>query len=304
MTTIANQMENQTPTKSYLSALLSEHVRVPTDDSHSPPGIETTLAKDPYFLKKIRITNETRSRDQFPNIDSDRCASEFRCIDDYLECCSPSVPNHTEGWLHVHFQTTEEKRLPALSRGFDIEEVVEDIDRAVDLWDNLLQERCPTSEDLLRIGAECNITSGKWCLQGPWWMADKLWRLVARAVYDGKLGMSAKISKNHGQKRWLICVHTLSVTNEAMIFALQNALYAIGVSPRTEMYYKPDVYTHLGIYTKNKWKITPVLYRAGGLKAKKGYNLSKDRSQNRTPQHRTQGRSKYGSDNIPEGRWR
>ena len=47
---------------------------------------------------------------------------------------------------------------------------------------------------LAQLAAQYGCTSGKWMLRPPRGQVDQVWRIIAKATFDGKLGPSAKIA--------------------------------------------------------------------------------------------------------------
>ena len=73
------------------------------------------------------------------------------------------------------------------------------------------------------------------------------------------MGYCAKVStRNPKQSTHVICVYTEDFTNEAEARAAEWKLRELGIT--VNMHYKPDVYTTLEIYSKNKWGIKASVY--------------------------------------------
>ncbi len=82
-----------------------------------------------------------------------------------------------------------------------------------------------------------------------------MWKSIATAVFKGVLGYTAKVSTNDNGRRFLICVYTMDYLDKEDVFKQRKVLQEIGF--RQLLFYKPDVYTYLGIYQQNPWKLKP-----------------------------------------------
>ncbi|XP_016300195.1 UPF0696 protein C11orf68 homolog, partial [Sinocyclocheilus anshuiensis] len=78
---------------------------------------------------------------------------------------------------------------------------------------------------------------------------------------DGKID-SAKVSPRdpRSDSRHVICVYNQNFTEEEQVMRLDAVIHAAGV--KCVLYYKPDVYSYLGIYRNNRWKICPTIYES------------------------------------------
>ena len=77
--------------------------------------------------------------------------------------------------------------------------------------------------------------------------------------------MSAKVSSQENAgggrgRQHVICVYNEDCTDEDSVFELESAIRRAGINHN--MTYKPDAFTLLGIYSRNKWKISPTTYRS------------------------------------------
>ena len=88
---------------------------------------------------------------------------------------------------------------------------------------------------------------------------DNVWKRVAKAVVAGKLGCSAKVSTHDPEeKTHVICVYTEDFTNEDNVRKVEESLRKEGITE--PMTYKLDIYTTLGIYRYNPWRLSPTVY--------------------------------------------
>lgn len=81
-------------------------------------------------------------------------------------------------------------------------------------------------------------------------------------VANSKLVTSAKVSPRKLTGRYpshVICVYTDNYTDTEEVLAAREELREqCGI--KRKISYKPDVYTHVGIYRNNRWKIKETLY--------------------------------------------
>jgi Domain of unknown function (DUF1917) len=115
-----------------------------------------------------------------------------------------------------------------------------------------------TPESLDQISKAHNVITGKWMIFEDSNKVDMLWgNLVYHLCIERQKG-SAKVSTWKKGERHVICVYVDDYTNLEEVNGLRMALRAIGV--KRQIGFKPDAYTHLGIYKENAWKIRPSRY--------------------------------------------
>ncbi|XP_060079098.1 UPF0696 protein C11orf68 homolog isoform X2 [Ylistrum balloti] len=125
-----------------------------------------------------------------------------------------------------------------------------------------------TEQLLFELADRFQITSGKWMLipVTTGLKVDHLWTKVAWAIMEGSIPCHfAKVStitdegidRNDGH---VICIHNENFLDLDEVKALERGIRSIGL--RGRLYYKPDVYTYCGIYSMNKWKIRPTIYKS------------------------------------------
>jgi Domain of unknown function (DUF1917) len=134
------------------------------------------------------------------------------------------------------------------------------------------------TDQLLDTAKQHNVTSGKWLLFTPVHDVDRVWSIVADGTVRGSLGVGAKVataSGESGQRDRIICVYTKDfgdITDVTRVLHQMQKLRLVENAPYRGIYYKPDVFTHLGINSGNEWEIKPGLYASkdifGGKKRK------------------------------------
>lgn len=130
-------------------------------------------------------------------------------------------------------------------------------------WEKLLASGRPVSFQTVReLALNHGVLSGKWLMHlDSGFKLDNAWECVARAVLDGKVS-SAKVSTYDpkGEGKQVICAYNQNFTDESEIMRLDSIIRATGV--KCPLAYKPDVYTYLGIYRNNRWKLCPTIYES------------------------------------------
>ena len=138
------------------------------------------------------------------------------------------------------------------------------IDEALESWERLLASRRPSAADVDALARRHAITRGKWLLFPRPGEVDAAWRAVAEAAAAGALCPSAKISSAAaGGGGHVLAVYTDDYLDSGAVWAacrrLQQLLPLLGDA---RMLYKPDVYTHLGIYSPNDLGLKPTVFRS------------------------------------------
>eukprot|EP00762_Andalucia_godoyi_P004911 ANDGO_01477.mRNA.1 UPF0696 protein C11orf68 homolog OS=Danio rerio GN=P5436 PE=2 SV=1 len=140
-------------------------------------------------------------------------------------------------------------------------EEASDLGAMIDMWNDYAAhlwrpaEMVAYADDLAR---EFNVLSGKWMVFCDPTTVDGAWESICVGVFQGSLGSAAKVSPIGNQSRSVICVYTSDYMDRAGVFRLRDILRRLGFT--AGLGFKPDVYTHLGIYRGNPWNIRPVRY--------------------------------------------
>ncbi|THY60875.1 DUF1917-domain-containing protein [Aureobasidium pullulans] len=124
----------------------------------------------------------------------------------------------------------------------------------------------------------CGVTSGKWMLFPKPDDVNRVWRLVAEAVVDGRLGDTAKVAPadppnpftgEQKQSSHLICVYTKDFSDLDDVRRVLAEMVELGLAPRNAadgaIYYKADVYTYLNIDSSNPYGLKASLYSSKDL---------------------------------------
>ncbi|EXJ67128.1 uncharacterized protein A1O5_09775 [Cladophialophora psammophila CBS 110553] len=156
----------------------------------------------------------------------------------------------------------------------------------------LRPERVRLESDIRELAKTQRVTEGKWMLFPQEAEVDRVWAVVAHAVWEGKLGMAAKVATATGEReiliddggddrgdgggsggsggggkdrdQRLICVYTQDFSDQADVKRVLRALKDLGLlhlhldrsnDGFKTIYYKCDAYTHLDLSSGNEYKL-------------------------------------------------
>lgn len=125
-------------------------------------------------------------------------------------------------------------------------------------WEELLYSGRPVNFQTIReLALNHNVKSGKWLFfADSGGKVDHLWTIVASAIINNTLPCnSAKVSTYDGSERHVICIYNNDFSDKEQVLSAENAIRNMGI--KSKMSYKPDVYTCLNIYRRNKWGLPP-----------------------------------------------
>ncbi|TKA80483.1 hypothetical protein B0A55_02312 [Friedmanniomyces simplex] len=131
-------------------------------------------------------------------------------------------------------------------------------------------------DDLLSLAVKTGTTCGKWILFPSEADVARVWRLVAEATSQGKLGHTSKVATHEPLESYrVICVYTYNFADTDEVRNVLNGLLNLDLVSRDgkAIYYKCDAYTYLQINSENPYKIKASLYGSaemlkGEVKAK------------------------------------
>ncbi|KAI1438163.1 DUF1917-domain-containing protein [Xylaria sp. CBS 124048] len=143
-------------------------------------------------------------------------------------------------------------------------------------------------DKILELASKLGVTCGKWMLFYPSSKVDKIWGVIAKATVTDKLGIAAtmgpcdgllmpnhKPSNPSGEARseydeepemvptepaHIVCVYTANIDDFDDITRVARKLEDLEVVLDT-IFYKPDVFTYLGISSGNPWCIKTSTHR-------------------------------------------
>ncbi|XP_033734863.1 uncharacterized protein LOC117323645 [Pecten maximus] len=127
-----------------------------------------------------------------------------------------------------------------------------------------------TKQLLFDLAKRFDVTSGKWMLipVTTGLKVDVLWTKVARAIAEGSIPCChyAKVSTmtpeklNSNAVNHVICIYNNDFLNLDEVRDLESGIRSIGI--RGKLSYKPDIFTYCGVYRRNQWGISPIIYQS------------------------------------------
>eukprot|EP00474_Spongospora_subterranea_P011371 CRZ11829.1 hypothetical protein [Spongospora subterranea] len=127
-------------------------------------------------------------------------------------------------------------------------------------WNHLDSIGACTQQMLNKLAEKYNVVSGKWMIYLKSFEVDEGWNRIARAVTSGDVGVAAKVEPySPTEINHCICVYASNIFDHKEVRDLRQHLRQMGFDKVLE--FKPDAYTHVGIYPGNKWNIPEGMYR-------------------------------------------
>ncbi|KAG2468999.1 CK068 protein, partial [Polypterus senegalus] len=137
------------------------------------------------------------------------------------------------------------------------------LDGLHDDWERLQESGRPVKFETIReLALNHDVLTGKWLMHlDSGFKVDHAWECVARATLEGNISV-AKVSPRApaSDGKHVICVYNETFTDEEDVMKLDATIRSIGI--KCPLYYKPDIYTYLGIYRNNRWKLCPTIYES------------------------------------------
>ncbi|KAH7619208.1 hypothetical protein Ndes2526B_g06161 [Nannochloris sp. 'desiccata'] len=226
-----------------------------------PPISTPLVAEKEETSPSLRSKLATQFLATFPPSRSS-CTDVAWIIVDFPRTTSVSI-DVTSELSSLHIATTT-----GTTPGATTSVLEKDIDAALEDWEKIISKRKPTKDDIGTIAKRHKILPGKWLLfpKTPE-EADTAWASIVNAAALGKLTgcTQVKISPtNPNERGYVICAYTDDYLNEkevtAAAEALRVALWGNSTFRDCRLLYKADVYTYLGIYSKNEWGLKPTIY--------------------------------------------
>lgn len=207
-----------------------------------------------------------------PRILADRVGGDRRiawqpsveALDAWLAAVRPSkVPNDLCHWIHLHNEAPTSPGFGRLADNFHPAPYQPALQQARGERQPALQRACV--ERLLAIARDQRVTVGKWMVFLPQQVVDAAWADIAHATATGELGCSAKVAPiDVTTKSALCCVYVRDFDHRAELKRVLLKLQELMAKHEVKVTagFKPDVYTHLGVYYKAdiKWGLSPTLY--------------------------------------------
>lgn len=141
---------------------------------------------------------------------------------------------------------------------------------ALELWENLTKgQNLIRSSDIDTIANKYDLKHGKWMLFPSGNEVDAVWNALSRSLVQRGLGSCSEIkvsTHSPADRKHVILAYTDDYENQSDVFSVADAIKAsLKISGMadladTRMLYKPDIYTHLNIYSKNPYHLKPTIY--------------------------------------------
>lgn len=182
-------------------------------------------------------------------------------LEQFLRKIQPSRTSCEDAaWIHasigmLHYTTAEEERR---------------ILTALDDWERIIRET-PTivSSNVDAVAQKYNLKHGKWMIFSSCDEVDNVWKALCRSLLIRGLGSCSEIKvSTHSptDTKHVILAYTDDYKNETDVYGvaqgIKSALRSSGVDALADkrLLYKPDIYTHLNIYSKNPYHLKPTIY--------------------------------------------
>ncbi|KAK8720788.1 hypothetical protein OTU49_013103 [Cherax quadricarinatus] len=179
----------------------------------------------------------------------------FQPVSAWLEEWAPSRVTKDDGieWIWVRGYNVD-----------DTEKSVCDVENLLEAWNTLEESgRQVNLQEISKLAKMFSVTSGKWMVHADvGGKADFFWKLIVKGIVGGQIpSNTAKISAvSPDERKQVICVYNSDFTNKQEVCLLEKGIRNIGL--KCGLSYKPDVYTHIGIYRNNRWNLCPTIYKS------------------------------------------
>ncbi|XP_060588129.1 UPF0696 protein C11orf68 homolog [Ruditapes philippinarum] len=171
----------------------------------------------------------------------------------WLKRYPPSKVTKEDGFTWIYVKNVEKEVEYAGDGKKDLEGLCKS-------WKEHQKSQLPVNyETLKELAIKHNTTTGKWILfTDSGGKVDHLWSLMAATVaaYDNPC-YTAKVSAFDKDINHVICIYNKDFTNMDKVLESEKAIRRMGI--KCKLQYKPDVFTYLDIYAKNKWNLKPFI---------------------------------------------
>ncbi|XP_045625560.2 UPF0696 protein C11orf68 homolog [Procambarus clarkii] len=169
---------------------------------------------------------------------------------DWLEEWTPSKVNRDDGvsWICVQGSNVDLSQVPDV--------------KLLEAWRNIETSGEPINLQVIYdLARTFQDTSGKWLLHVDTGIkVDRIWKNIASGIVEGKLpANSAKVSSYAGVQH-AVCIYNNNFTDEQEVCHLERGIRNIGI--KSQLSYKPEIFTHIGLYRHNNWNIRPTIYKS------------------------------------------
>ncbi|KAH7015126.1 hypothetical protein EDB80DRAFT_327007 [Ilyonectria destructans] len=135
----------------------------------------------------------------------------------------------------------------------------------------IAKERKRAVEDILSLAHAGKVKAGKWMLFCAPAEVNDVWEIVAKATAKNELGIAAKVLPRpvleDPRKDRLICVYTSDFKDKADVARVLQKLRELKLveARGRPIYYKPDIFTYLGVASGNPWGLKASIYNSVGI---------------------------------------
>ena len=192
--------------------------------------------------------------------------AEGESIESFLHYVKPSNCQIECSWIQVECPGQWEGRIGGRGgRENDYRKVLKGVEAVIREKKKVSgAEKKAAVANILRLAKEEGRTTGKWMLFPSAEKVDAAWSVVARAVVAGELDCSAKVSPTVVSRgTHLICVYCDDFTDRRKV---RRVLEKLRENEDTYVKdgagFKPDIFTNLGIYSSNEWRLPPTIFTA------------------------------------------
>jgi len=232
------------PRKSILGPGVGPRIdRKPPVKTYDPNSIRRKVTAEELYNESLASDNDQWLFFQIEKVPASQQMEQLKM---WLATNKPSQINRDSGigWIAIKMTERSSKNLAAKEE-----------------WDKLEEE--PTMETVNQIAAKHQVTGGKWLCHVTRDSIDRVWQKLAIAMFSGGLGPTVYMVKvspaaENGKNEHVICVYNPNYQDVAQVMRVENLMRSAGVS--TDLLYKPDIFSALGIYRNNKWGFRATIY--------------------------------------------
>ena len=223
------------------------------EDVQHGDGDEGTKLADDLFAASIAADDDTWL--QFQVEEGVPVRHQLGKLKTWLNENRPSTIMRSSGvgWIAVKFRDRGRKVLEAKIA-----------------WDSFQGKK--NMEVVNDLAEKFSVNGGKWLCHLSTDMIDEVWGKLATAMMCGELGSNVYmvkvsprqdvpgVSRKQSKGDHVICVYNTDYRDTMQVMKVENLIRSIGVS--TDLTYKPDIFSALGIYRNNEWGFRPTIYHS------------------------------------------
>lgn len=215
------------------------------DYSNMRPGVLETMRNKREYLHDDSKTRLSKSQNNF-------------------QVFQDSHPQTKSGWVWV---TNPEYENNPKARN----DSQDDVARMCTEWAGLAKKNLKdrkfkiTHKHLIELALKHNVLHGKWLLNIKPENIHTDWPRIRNALFEGKLGSTAKISDEPQNGTHVVCIYCPDFRDKDELLRVRKAISNdVGMYGNSVLRFKLDAVTCLGIYSGNQWKMKTTSYDCGG----------------------------------------